>query len=229
MTTTSASTAWSVASKPACSSSPAIRSESWTFIWQPKVSIRYLRATSTFRFRPFAFRLQHLTCGLPKAIGDRFPAKHARELVDAAIGIETAHGRLGPAALDPLFDLEVCIRVRRNLRQVRDAQYLEGGTQRSQRAADDVGDATADAGIDLVEDQSGGRRARRAIGGVAEPVARRRRQRFDREHDSRQLPARHDARERTEILAGVRRHEKLRVVDAVAGPGRFGQRVAETH
>src|SRR6185503_20426281 len=90
MTTTSASAAASVASKPACSRSPAIRSESWTFIWQPKVSIRYLRATllrpgflptlgvrdsrrvlglfDDFRFRPFAFApgvprafLQHLT------------------------------------------------------------------------------------------------------------------------------------------------------------------------
>src|SRR5213592_704269 len=111
MTTTSASAASSVASKPACSSNPAIRSESWTFIWQPKVSIRYLRATSTFRFRPFAFRLQHLTCGLPKAIGDRFSTEHARELVDAAVGVQPPHGRLGPAALDALFDLEVCIGV----------------------------------------------------------------------------------------------------------------------
>src|SRR5262249_25057918 len=29
-----------------CSSNPAIRSESWTFIWQPNVSIRYFRAMS---------------------------------------------------------------------------------------------------------------------------------------------------------------------------------------
>src|SRR5439155_15023611 len=111
---TSASAASSVASKPACSSNPAIRSESWTFIWQPNVSIKYLRATAAFRFRPFAFRLQHLTGGLPKAIGDRCSAEHARELVDAAVGIEPAHGRRGPPALDMLFDLEMGISVRRN-------------------------------------------------------------------------------------------------------------------
>ena len=37
-----------------------MRSESWTFIWQPNVSIAYFRAMSAyrprrFRFRPFAF------------------------------------------------------------------------------------------------------------------------------------------------------------------------------
>src|SRR5438046_1408925 len=100
----------------------------------------------------------------------------------AAVGCGPAHGRVDPAAVAPLFDLEVRISIRRNRRQVRDAQYREGGTQRSQLAADDVGDATADAGIDLVEDQSGGRRAGPAIGGVAEPVARRGGQRLDREH-----------------------------------------------
>ena len=38
--------------------------------------------------------------------------------------------------------------------------------------ADDVGDAPADAGVDLVEDQAGRGRARRPIAGLAEAVAR---------------------------------------------------------
>src|SRR5438445_6141092 len=112
MTTTSASAASSVASKPACSSNPAIRSESWTFIWQPKVSITYLRATSTFRFRPFAFRLrlsshQHLTRRPPKAIADRFTAEHPRELVDAPVLAQAVDRRPRPPALDALVDFKM--------------------------------------------------------------------------------------------------------------------------
>src|SRR5258705_3530485 len=152
MTTTSASAASSVGSKPAWSRSPAIRSESWTFIWQPNVSMRYLRAThfclcvlralcilhrllTTFAFRPFAFAprdvgafgalLQHLTRRPPKAIGDRFPAEHARQLVDPAPPVEAADGGMCASAIDPLLDLEMRVGVGGNLRQVRDAQHLK--------------------------------------------------------------------------------------------------------
>src|ERR1019366_4677364 len=110
MTTTSASAASSVASKPACSSSPAIRSESWTFIWQPNVSIRYLRAM--FRgLSPFALRFrlplrQHLTGRGPKAIGNRFPTEHPRELVHALTGVQARDRGSGAAALDPFLNLK---------------------------------------------------------------------------------------------------------------------------
>ena len=70
----------------------------------------------------------------------------------------------------------------------------------------------------------GRRRARRPIGGVAEPVPRRRGQRLDGEHDARQLAAGHDPRQRAEVLAGVWRHEELRRVDAARGPGRLRHR-----
>src|SRR4051794_4562355 len=190
MTTTSASAASSVASKPACSSRPAIRSESWTFIWQPKVSIRYLRATSkfssassvalavpvranrtfafAFRFRPDLSSHQHLTRGRPKAIADRFAAEHARDLLDAGRLVQPANRRARSSAVDAFLDCEMRIGVSGDLRQVRDAERLECRPQRAQLAPDDVGDAAADAGIDLVEDQPGRRRARRTIGGVAE-------------------------------------------------------------
>src|SRR5262249_19323416 len=171
MTTTSASAASSVASKPACSSNPAIRSESWTFIWQPNVSIRYLRATlasvpsvsfvdlgvlvalRTFAFA-LRFRLQHLTSGLPEAIADRLPSQHPRELGDAPVGREPPHGRPGPPPLDPLLDLKVRVGIRRDLRQVRDAEHLKRRSERPQLAPDDVGNAAADAGVDFVEDET---------------------------------------------------------------------------
>src|SRR4029077_19336399 len=127
MTTTSASAASPVASYPACSRRPAIRSESWTFIWQPNVSIRYFLAnlpllslspwTFAFAFRPArrsgpgglpdGLRLKHLTRRPSKTIGDRFAAQHPRHFVDAAVAIEGSHGRLRPARVDPLLDLKV--------------------------------------------------------------------------------------------------------------------------
>src|SRR5262249_30134127 len=150
ISTRSASAASSVASNPACSRSPAIRSESWTFIWQPKVSIRYLRTTPTsqgFRFRPFAFApplprrtgsgrsgapvrrrplLQHLTSGCPQPTGDRVAAEHAGDLVDPAGLIEPRDQRARAPAFHTLLDAEVRIGVGRNLREMRDAEDLEG-------------------------------------------------------------------------------------------------------
>src|SRR5262245_15313666 len=119
-----------------------MRSESWTFIWQPNVSIRYLRATSPFRFRPFAFAfrhwssrtrrpkparplLQHLTGGAPKSLANRFAAKHPRQLLDPAVAGQPPDRRRGPPALDPLVDLDVRIGVGGNLREVRNAEDLE--------------------------------------------------------------------------------------------------------
>src|SRR5438309_10205857 len=104
MTTTSASAASLVASYPACSSSPAIRSESCPFIWQPNVSMRYFLATlSTFAFRPFAFAPpaaaprgalpQHLTRRAPETIGNRFAAQHPRQLFHASGFVESEDGR----------------------------------------------------------------------------------------------------------------------------------------
>src|SRR5207247_1739005 len=220
MTTTSASAAASVASNPACSSSPAMRSESWTFIWQPKVSMRYLGATvaslcvlcplcvldapDTFRFRSFAFAFrlrfarsgpgrsrrrpvhQHLMRRPPNAIGDCLSAEHSCKLVDARAVAETRDRGARPPAVDPLPDFKVRVGVRGNLRQMRDAEHLKRRPEGAKLAPDDVGDAPADAGVDFVEDQTGRRRARPTVGGVAETVARRGDERLDREHDARQ-------------------------------------------
>ena len=84
-----------------------------------------------------------------------------------------ADGRLRPSAFDLLLDLEVRIGVRRNLRQVRDAQHLKCRAEHPQLPADDIRDAPADAGVDLVEDQSGRRRARTAIDAALKPCASR--------------------------------------------------------
>src|SRR5947207_11370287 len=228
MTTTSASCASSVASKPACSRSPAMRSESWTFIWQPKVSIRYLRAMASRcgprvgrQLSPFALSLSPLPCGRPgpsfkhltrgaaETIGNYVPAQHPGELVDAPGLVEPADRRPGPPALDLFLDLEMGIRVGRNLRQVRDAEDLERRSERAQAAADDVRDTAADAGVDLVKDQPGRRGARRPRRPVNESEAARRRHRFDRQHHPRQLAAGDDPRQGPELFPRIRRKIEL--------------------
>ncbi len=49
-----------------------------------------------------------------------------------------------------------------------------------------------------------------------------RQNRFEREHDARQLAARRDARQRTRIVPDVERHEKLDIFGAGRGRGRAG-------
>ena len=90
-----------------------------------------------------------------------------------------------------------------------------------QPRADDVGDAPADAGVDLVEDE----RLARCVG---------RRQRLQRQHDARELPARRDPRERPQNPrpgSARCRTPPLRVprsdhCDSRLAPARTGRRTA---
>src|SRR5207244_262215 len=161
-----------------------MRSESCTFIWQPKVSIRYFRATNLpscplcplcpwccvgLRFRPFAFAPrprrafraaralhQHLTRGASETIAYGLAAEHARQLVNSLRVVETPNRCRRAPFLDSLLDVNMRIGVGGNLREMRDAQHLERRPQRAQLAADHVRHAPANPGIDLVEYQSGG-------------------------------------------------------------------------
>ena len=101
---------------------------------------------------------------------------------------DVGHGAL---TAHRLADAVVLIGGCGDLRQMGDAQDLGVGGQALQPASDDVSRMTADAGIDLVEDE---RRAlpRSACEGL------------DGQHESRQLAARHDAGERPQVLARVR-------------------------
>src|SRR5206468_1482785 len=151
-----------------------MRSESWTFIWQPKVSMRYLGATvaslcvlcplcvldapDTFRFRSFAFA---------------FRLRFARS---------------GPG--------------RSRRRPVH--QHL------MRRPPNAIGDClSAEHSCKLVDARA-----------VAET----------RDRGARQLAARDDARERSEVLAWIRRDEELPRVDSPRAPAGLGLRpVAKPH
>ena len=129
-----------------------------------------------FAFRP-CFRLsprrpdgplrKHLTSRGSQPLRNRRPAQHSRELVRRVFALEPANGRRwSGSARTRLSISKVRVGVRRDLRQVRDAQHLKRRAERLQLAADDVGDPPADAGVDLVEYQPGrprsGRGGRRA-------------------------------------------------------------------
>ena len=80
--------------------------------------------------------------------------------------------------------------VARDLRQVRDAQHLARARKLPKLAPDDVGDAPADAGVDLVEHEC---RDGRCAGARD----------LDGEADARQLASGRDLGERRERQAGV--------------------------
>src|SRR5689334_3294511 len=100
-----------------------MRSESWKFIWQPKVSIRYffaisvaaLRAAGTFAFRFPAFvRLrpagfgatgaQKFSCAGPHLVADVGAAHHPCNLVYPALLVKPDDRGGGALAADGLLD-----------------------------------------------------------------------------------------------------------------------------
>jgi len=89
----------------------------------------------------------------PRRRGDLGAAKHAGELVDTLLGGQGLdlgqRGAARGAFLHP--QLRVCLG--RDLGQVGHAEHLSVGAETAQQAADDLGDAAADADIDLVEHQ----------------------------------------------------------------------------
>src|SRR5688500_7689143 len=245
MTMTSASASSSVDSRPAWSSRPAMRSESWTFIWQPNVSMRYFLATAVgfaFAFRfCFLFRLrppglpragsrsarrprrQQLAGAGPHRFGDRGAANHPRDLLHPSVGVQALDRCRGAVAADVLLDAEVRGGPGRDLRQVRDAQDLEVPPERGEVLADDLGDAPADAGVHFVEDE------RHLVEGLLAGTSSHRpgfpdRHRLQRQHDTRELAAGDDPRQGPRLLPRVGRDVELRLVDAPLGPRVLGER-----
>src|SRR2546421_1368821 len=115
-----------------------MRSESWKFIWQPNVSMSYLRATTAFRFRSFAFAFrlafarggpghrcrpalfeskpQHFLGGRAKTVGDHISTEHTSHFGHARGIVKPPDGRTCAAGVDALLDRVMRLPVRRDLR-----------------------------------------------------------------------------------------------------------------
>src|SRR5687768_15550243 len=153
-----------------------MRSESWKFIWQPNVSIRYFfdiavtagrdsrdsaaagrAGTFAFAFRLlFPFRLaagDEFTRAGADAVGDRRAADHAGNLIDASLVVQPVDGGDCPVAAYMLLDAELRRGTGGDLRQVRDAEHLEIVAQPPQLRPDHVRHSPADTGVHFVEDQ----------------------------------------------------------------------------
>src|SRR6516164_6041385 len=110
---------------------------------------------------------------------------------------------------------------RRDLGQMRNAEYLLGARKLLQLLADGFGGTASDAGIDFVEDQRAlSRSALRAVGtgSVASTSLDRR---LQRQHDARQLPAGGDFFYWPERLARIRRNQVLHLVKPFSAPAPF--------
>src|SRR5262245_12124573 len=112
--------------------------------------MRYFLATLSLSGFAFAFRRMfaigdQLTRARPHRVGDRRAADHPRDLVDALLRLQPLHGRHRAIRSYRLLDAELGRPPCRDLRQVRDAEYLEVLAERPQPRPDHVGDAPADA------------------------------------------------------------------------------------
>ena len=90
---------------------------------------------------------------------DLDPAQHARQFFHGLILAERGKCRASSLAVRQLADADVVMPLAGHLGQVGHAQHLPLVAQLPQSPAHDFGDAAADAGIDLVEDEAGNARA----------------------------------------------------------------------
>ncbi len=93
---------------------------------------------------------------LEASLGEFFAAKHAGYFLGALEIVHAADLGLGSAALFRFFDEEVLIAEGRDLWEVGDAEDLLAFGQGFELAPYGLGRATADADVDLVEDEGAG-------------------------------------------------------------------------
>jgi hypothetical protein len=109
---------------------------------------------------------------------------------------------------------------------MRDTEHLKALPQVLKPRPDDIGDTSTNASVHLVENERPWSERVR----IEHRTSLRVGQRFQRQHDPRQLAARHDPREGPKFLTGIWRHEKFGTVDAALSPSRLGKfAVVESH
>jgi hypothetical protein len=97
---------------------------------------------------------QHLLGMLARGLGQFGPAQHAGNFLGALLAGDEADCGAGAIGGALLFDHVMMVGEGRNLRQVSYAQYLIGSRQCFQLFSYGLSCASADAGIDFVEDKS---------------------------------------------------------------------------
>src|SRR5262245_29120132 len=164
----------------------------------PKIffSSASIMSASLYRARSRGRSTQELAGVPPRGLGDPIARHHAGDLLHPRGTGPHPGADAGPAAAHALGDPYVMGGAGGDRRQVRDAEDLPALRGRGELLGDHRGDAPADARVDLVEDHG-----RHALGARQDGL--------EGEHRARELTARRDARQRSQVLAGVRRQAEL--------------------
>ncbi len=121
---------------------------------------------------------------------DRHAAEHARQFVAASVDIQCLDLRARGRAVAVLAHAQVCVSLRRDLRQMGHAQHLTHTAERAQFLSDDLRDRAADAAVDLVEHH-------------AADIVQTQHADLEGQADARQFTAGGDASQRARRLSGI--------------------------
>src|SRR5262245_38756602 len=92
---------------------------------------------------------------LARLARDLDAAQHARELLHPLVRAERRDRGAAATAVGQLDHAMLVVRLARDLREMSDAEHLSALAELAKPPPDDLGDAAADAGVDLVEDHAG--------------------------------------------------------------------------
>src|SRR5690554_2445923 len=99
--------------------------------------------------------LQHLPCMGQSAVGQGNAAEHTRQFADPPGLVEQRHAGQGGVAFGLLLNVQVLMRLGRDLGQVGDGHDLAVLAQPTEQLTDDLGGGTGNPHIDLIEYQAG--------------------------------------------------------------------------
>src|SRR5437867_4090237 len=139
---------------------------------------------------------QELAGVTTRGVGDPLAGDHPRDLLDTRLSGQHLGADAGPATPHALGHTHMVYRAGGDRRQMRHAENLPPLRGRRELLSDDGGDASADAGIHLVEDHRG-----HAVGA--------RENSLEGEHRPRELPTRRHPSQRPHVLARVGRQAEL--------------------
>src|SRR5687768_6399603 len=88
-------------------------------------------------------------------VGNADAAQHSRNFLDTLVRAEHCEHRSRRLAVRELRYTHVCMRLARNLREMRYAKHLRAVAQRAQLTSHDFRNSAAHASVDFVEDEAG--------------------------------------------------------------------------
>src|SRR5688572_17068857 len=130
---------------------PAIFSESSSFIWHPKVSIKNFLAMGLTALDRAQRMIQHFARMPARCFGDSFAPQHPRQLLDPLRLVQALDRGLRPRSHRLFTDGIVMCGVGGNLREMSDTKYLVAARDGAKAAPDDFSHPAPDPDIHFVK------------------------------------------------------------------------------